>query len=137
MAGTKHDTGKSRVDLVPPKAILEVADVLTDGVAEYGAHNWREGITYSRLYSAIQRHLLAFWKGEDVDKSGHRALAHACTDIMMLMEMPKEWDDRYIPGPHDGMSTEAFMVTINQPTNYRVDGDFSNGSFNVDEENSQ
>lgn len=94
MAGIKHDRGKPRVDLVPPRAILEVAKVLTDGVEEYGEHNWRQGIAYSRLYAAIQRHLLAFWKSEDVDGSGHRALAHACTDIMMLMEMPEEWDDR-------------------------------------------
>ncbi|MBE9572610.1 MAG: hypothetical protein IMF11_18445 [Proteobacteria bacterium] len=97
MAGVKHDKGKLRIDLVPPNAILEVAEVLTAGVAEYGAHNWREGIAYSRLYAAIQRHLLAFWKGEDIDnQSRYRALAHACTDIMMLMEMPKEWDDRYV-----------------------------------------
>jgi hypothetical protein len=93
--GIKHDQGKPRIDLVPPRAILEVAAVLTDGVEEYGEHNWRQGIAYSRLYSAIQRHLLAFWSGDDVDKSGHRTLAHACTDIMMLMEMHKNWDDRY------------------------------------------
>jgi hypothetical protein len=97
MAGRKNDQGKPKIDLIPPGAILEVAEVLTDGVEEYGAHNWRDGIAYSRLYSAIQRHLLAFWKGENIDKSGHRALAHACTDIMMLMEMPEEWDDRYLP----------------------------------------
>jgi hypothetical protein len=94
-AGVKHDQGKPRIDLVPPKAILAVAEVLTDGAAEYGEHNWRKGIAYSRLYAATQRHLLAFWSGDDIDKSGHRALAHACTDIMMLMEMHKDWDDRY------------------------------------------
>jgi hypothetical protein len=93
--GRKNDKGKPRVDLVPPRAILEVAAVLTDGVGEYGEHNWRQGIAYSRLYSAIQRHLLAFWLGNDVDESGHRGLAHACTDIMMLMEMHRDWDDRY------------------------------------------
>lgn len=93
----KNDKGKPRVDLVPPGVILEVARVLTDGVKEYGEHNWRKGIAYSRLYAAIQRHLLAFWVGEDIDESGHRALAHACTDIMMLMEMPERWDDRYRP----------------------------------------
>lgn len=92
----KNDTGKPRIDLVPVKAVVEVAKVLTDGAKEYGDHNWRKGIVYSRLYSAIQRHLLAFWSGEDIDKSGHRALAHACTDIMMLMEMDPEWDDRYL-----------------------------------------
>jgi hypothetical protein len=97
MGGIKHDKGKPRIDLIPPDAILEVAAVLTDGVEEYGEHNWKKGIAYSRIYSAIQRHLLAFWRGDDIDKSGHRALAHACTDIMMLMEMLPEWDDRYRP----------------------------------------
>lgn len=94
--GVKHDKGKPRINLVPIKPIIEVAEVLTSGAEEYGDHNWRQGIAFSRLYAAIQRHLLAFWLGEDVDrKSGHRALAHACTDIMMLMEMDPEWDDRY------------------------------------------
>jgi hypothetical protein len=100
MVGIKYDKGKPRIDLIPPNAIFEVAGVLTDGVEEYGEHNWRTGIAYSRLYAAIQRHLLAFWKGDDIDQSGHRALAHACTDIMMLMEMPKNWDDRYKPEAH-------------------------------------
>lgn len=120
MAGIKHDQGKSRIDLVPPGAIIEVAKVLTDGAKKYEDHNWRKGIAYSRLYSAIQRHLLAFWLGEDIDKSGHRALAHACTDIMMLMEMPKEWDDRYLPethvDKHPGMSENKFIKMLDTRT---------------------
>lgn len=117
MVGVKHDKGKPRVDLVPPGAILEVAEVLTDGIEEYGAHNWKGGIAYSRLYSAIQRHLLAFWKGDDIDKSGHRALAHACTDIMMLMEMPENWDDRYKLETH-----------VEKYTSVDADFDFLSGS---------
>jgi hypothetical protein len=92
----KNDMGKTRIDLIPMGAVVEVAEVLTDGAKEYGDHNWRKGVAYSRLYSAVQRHLLAFWLGEDIDESGHRALAHACTDIMMLMETDPEWDDRYL-----------------------------------------
>jgi hypothetical protein len=116
MAGRKNDAGKPRIDLVPPGAIFEVAEVLTDGVEEYGEHNWRKGIAYSRLYSAIQRHLLVFWSGGDIDNSGHRALAHACTDIMMLMEMSEEWDDRYLPethiDKHPGMSEGNFIKVL-------------------------
>lgn len=94
MGGTKHDSGKPRIDLVPPGPIIEVAKVFTDGAVEYGDYNWIKGLSYSRLYAAMQRHLLDFWLGKDIDKSGHRALAHACADIMMLMEMPKDQDDR-------------------------------------------
>jgi hypothetical protein len=106
MGGIKHDKGKPRIDLVSPSAILEIAEVLTDGAVEYGDHNWREGIAYSRLYAAIQRHLLAFWRGDDIDKSGHRALAHAATDLLMLLEMDSSWDDRYRPETHTDKHSE-------------------------------
>jgi predicted XRE-type DNA-binding protein len=107
MAGVKHDKGKPRIDLIPSGAILEIAEVLTSGAKEYGDYNWRKGIAYSRLYAAIQRHLLAFWNGKDIDGSGHRALAHAATDLLMLLEMDSSWDDRY------GKDTERFWKKVN------------------------
>ena len=94
MNGIKHDNGKPRMSLVPPQAIFDIAAVFTDGAIEYGDFNWRDGIVYSRLYSAALRHLLAFWQGEDVDESGHDTLSHAITNIIMLKEMSPEWDDR-------------------------------------------
>ena len=42
-AGVKHDSGKLRMDLVPPEAIKAMADVLTSGAAKYGDRNWEKG----------------------------------------------------------------------------------------------
>ena len=95
VGGKKYDEGKPPVDLVDPAFTLGVASVLGYGADKYGRKNYREGIAFSRLYAAIQRHLLAFWGGEDMDQeSGLSHLHHAATSIMMLGEMGEEWDDR-------------------------------------------
>lgn len=94
--GTKNDAEKKyRPELLPHRALMEVIKVFTDGAKEYGDFNWKGGIAYSRLYGAIQRHLLDYWNGKDVDgDSGLPALAHAIAGLMMLQEMSSEWDDR-------------------------------------------
>lgn len=40
MPGIKYDAGKPRLDLLPPKAILAIGEVMTYGAAKYGANNW-------------------------------------------------------------------------------------------------
>jgi hypothetical protein len=97
--GSKFDNGKPRVDLVPTGAIRGVAEVLTFGAEKYDAHNWRKGIAYSRLYAAAQRHLMAYWEGEDTDpESGKSHLYHAITNIIFMSEMPAKFDDRWAKG---------------------------------------
>ena len=41
MTGLKFDSEKPRMDLLPPKAIFEVAKVLGFGAEKYGPENWR------------------------------------------------------------------------------------------------
>lgn len=64
-----------------------------------GAHNWRGGISYSRLIGAALRHLFAFMRGEDLDKeSGLSHLLHLSCCIMFLYWMTvhrTDLDDRY------------------------------------------
>ncbi len=97
--GTKHDDGKSRMDLYPRQALLEIGDVLAFGAAKYEQHNWRKGIQYSRLVAAALRHLTAWNEGEDKDpESGLSHLAHAGCCIAFLIEMQAsrpDLDDRY------------------------------------------
>lgn len=99
MSGTKHDGGKPRMDLLDPGFLLDVARVLTFGADKYGAHNWRGGIDASRLYAAIQRHLNAFWSGQDTDpETGLSHLAHAACGLMFLhwtVANRPERDDRW------------------------------------------
>jgi hypothetical protein len=99
----KYDTDKAPLALVPIDAINQVAEVLGFGANKYGANNWRDdgGTTeWSRTYSSIQRHLNAFWSGEDLDpESGLSHLAHANTQLMILMQHMADghhnMDDRY------------------------------------------
>jgi hypothetical protein len=100
--GQKFDGEKPRMDLIDPSFQIALADVLTYGAREYSAHNWRNGIDASRLYAALQRHLLAFWGGEDIDdESGLPHLSHAACELMflqwMIYEKP-EHDDRWERG---------------------------------------
>ena len=96
---TKFDGEKPRVSLVPMQAVLAVAQVMTFGADKYGPYNWKQGMDWSRLYSAAQRHQIQFWEGEDIDpESGLHHLAHAICNLMMLYEYTRiceEKDDRY------------------------------------------
>lgn len=84
---TKSDAGKSRMDLVPPKSLLEVGDVLAFGAKKYKPNNWREVDDRGRYSAAAMRHLLAYQAGEDIDKeSGLPHLAHAICCLMFLRE---------------------------------------------------
>ena len=75
------------MDLLPPKALNEVARVFSFGAEKYGDHNWRGGLKYSRLIGATLRHVTAWIAGETEDpESGINHLAHAACNILMLLE---------------------------------------------------
>lgn len=64
-----------------------------------GAHNWRNGLSSSRVLDAALRHIASFNDGEDVDpESGVSHLAHAACNLMFALRMLKDrpdLDDRY------------------------------------------
>jgi hypothetical protein len=97
MTGVKYDAGKPRIDLVPPSAIIAAAQVFTYGAEKYGERKWENGIAVSRLYAAAQRHLLAYWGGEDTDDdSGLPHIDHALVNLCMIIGLREkpECDDR-------------------------------------------
>jgi hypothetical protein len=82
----KHDGGKPRLELIPSSALIELARVLMHGAEKYGDQNWRNGMAWSRLFGAAQRHLWAWNTGEDIDpESGMPHLAHALCNIAFLV----------------------------------------------------
>lgn len=99
----KFDEGKPRMDLFPSDALLSVGLTLGYGAEKYGAHNWRNGMEWSRMYAAAMRHLLAWNKGEDCDEeSGYLHLSHAICCLLFLLEYHLQntgKDDRYEEPP--------------------------------------
>ena len=85
--GVKFDTGKTRMELIPPSLLEAVGGILTFGAEKYSDRNWEKGIEWSRVYGALQRHLNAFWSGEDTDpETGKSHLHHAGCCIAFLIE---------------------------------------------------
>ena len=97
--GIKHDQDKLRFDLIPVSAIEELARVYTQGAQKYGEYNWNKGLSWSRIFAAIMRHLWAFWRGENNDQeTGISHAAHAAWGCFALIEYARthpELDDRH------------------------------------------
>lgn len=84
--GVKYDEGKAPWHLMPPDAINEILQVLDFGAAKYGERNWERGMSWSRPFSALMRHMWAWWRGEERDpESGLSHLAHAGANLLFLM----------------------------------------------------
>jgi hypothetical protein len=107
--GTKLDTGKPRMDLLPPEFLFATAQVLTFGAAKYADRNWEKGIKFGRVFAALMRHLWAWWGGGvptntsflfgDLDtETSYSHLWHAscCLAFLVTYEARgmREFDDR-------------------------------------------
>ncbi len=97
--GLKYDTEKIPLELLDPLALEGLGKVLAFGKNKYAAHNWRGGISYSRLLGAALRHTFAILRGEDLDpESGLPHVDHLGCCWMFLsnmMKTRKDLDDRY------------------------------------------
>jgi hypothetical protein len=87
---TKDDKDKPRFTLVPQKALLVVARIMTGGAKKYGDYNWKQdsgdGKDVARLLDAAGRHLNSHNMGERIDESGQPHLGHAICSLMMALE---------------------------------------------------
>ena len=89
--GQKFDSDKPNVSLVDPSALLGLAKVLTFGAKKYSANNWRKGLEFSRVHSALMRHLLAIQQGEVTDpESGLPHIDHIGCCWMFLSAFMKD-----------------------------------------------
>lgn len=87
--GVKYDGDKPRMSLVPPKAILEVAKVLTYGAKKYSAENWRKvPEAHQRYLDAALRHINQYHQGQIIDnETGINHLAHAICSLLFIVEL--------------------------------------------------
>lgn len=90
MEGKKFDAGKPATHLLPPKALMCVAEVLGYGAVKYGEHNWRcVPDARKRYIAAALRHLLTDMTNEQPldPESGLPHIAHAITSLLFVLEM--------------------------------------------------
>lgn len=94
----RYNSGKNRIGLVPTELTKEVGKVMSYGASKYSSDNWRKGLPWMGVIDSLERHLLAFKEGEDIDpESGLLHLGHMGCNIAFLLNYMKthpELDDR-------------------------------------------
>lgn len=105
--GGQKGSKQARFDLIPTSALDALARHYGKGAEKYarvnGRDNWRNGYDWSLSYAALQRHLQAFWSGEDVDEeTGSLHLTAAAWHCFALTLFATEdeyarFDDRQDP----------------------------------------
>ena len=103
--------GKIPLHLWPSTATAMGSLALLYGARLYGRSNWREaGVRASVYVSACQRHLAAWFEGEDNDPdSGLPHLGHALACLAILVDAQaagKLTDDRQYPGGYRKLMDE-------------------------------
>lgn len=92
-------SGKAPLHLVPASLRAGAALAFMEGALKYGRFNWRlAGVRASIYYDALNRHMEAWFNGEDTDKASglpHLFKAAACIAILIdAVELDKLVDDR-------------------------------------------
>lgn len=98
ITGGKKGSKMERYDLIPVRPLAAVARLYGFGAKKYTDRNWEKSYRFSLSYAALQRHLNAFWGGEDIDpESGQPHLASAVFHCFAMLEWSRthpEQDDR-------------------------------------------
>lgn len=100
VSSTGGAKGKKLAQLgaVDPRALMFVAEVAGFGGNKYSRYNFMKGYDWSLSYDALQRHLNAFWAGDNVDEeSGLPHVAHAawhCLALLSFLDRGLGTDDR-------------------------------------------
>lgn len=104
--GTKDDSSKIQMELIPPELLFSVGSVLTFGASKYGERNWELGMSWSRVFGAMMRHMWAWWGGsqgtstnfafgDSDDETTYSHLWHAgcCISFLIAYEDRKSGTD--------------------------------------------
>jgi hypothetical protein len=132
-----------RHDLIPPRALSELAEHFGRGAAKYSARQWELGYEWGKSYAALQRHIQAFWGGEDYDEqTGSKHVVAAmwhCVVLATFMDRFPEFDDRpttvgpaVTVDPDDclGITYRTWMAKLNsEPLIHRDCSEFRPGGL--------
>ncbi len=125
----KNDHKKPDLSLLPKIFMEEVARAFQVGEVKYGRYNYCKGHNASQLVAAAQRHMTAWFEGEEhdpVDGQHHLGAAGACLAMMLRQQqLGTMIDDRF----KHPLPKQAEIVTISEaddastvlaPGSYRI-----------------
>jgi len=90
----------ARFDLIPAGPLNRLAEHYGYGAFKYEDRNWERGYNWSLNFAALNRHLWAWWRGEDVDPDSEHGTLHLTAvawhafALLEFMETKPEFDDR-------------------------------------------
>jgi hypothetical protein len=95
MVGTR----KTPLSTLPWRVLWRVGLAMLEGACKYGRHNYRAaGVRYSVYFDGTQRHLGAWWEGQDIDPDSQlNHIDKAIASLMVLRDSMLEGnavDDR-------------------------------------------
>ena len=126
MSGTKLTnpkdivgTRKAPMSTIPGNVLAEIGVAMLEGACKYGRHNYRvAGVRASVYYDGVNRHITAWWEGEDYDPdSGLSHITKAITSLVVLrdaMIQGKCTDDR-------PPRSKEFYTDLNQKASQIID----------------
>jgi hypothetical protein len=68
--GKRYNSGKNKMELIPPEWLWALGDVLTKGAFKYEERNWEKGMSWGSMIGCIQRHTNKFLAGDRYDGPG-------------------------------------------------------------------
>jgi hypothetical protein len=112
---TRFGMAKPPISLVPPIAVIQMAEAFRDGAVKYGPANWRiDPVSASTYLNAAYRHIMAWQDGEAAaGDSGVHHLGHAAACLAILLDAEAcgtLLDDRAPEAPTSGL-----MRTLTKP----------------------
>lgn len=97
---------KPYISTVPWPFVFGIGSAMVEGAAKYGRHNYRiVGVKASTYIDAADRHLKAYWEGQDIDPDSglhHLVKAGACLAVVYDSIVQGNLNDDRPPKSPDG-----------------------------------
>jgi hypothetical protein len=101
--------GKGRMDLVPVRAIFEVAKVMEEGARKYAARNWEKGIPLHRFMDSGLRHAMKHLRGDKDEPH----LAMACWNFLCCLDTQMRIEEGLLPADLNDLPYNRLTVCEN------------------------
>lgn len=94
-------SGRPNISTLPIDSLFKIALVFQWVIKQgkYKEDDWRKGVSWKDNYNSMQRHLMDYYKGIDIDEeTGLPTLAHLGCRLLMALEMQIKktgTDDRF------------------------------------------